>query len=385
MLVLIALTAPILTSVYHYFSPTFQPLLPLFRKSNHTAIQFPTRELSGGRVTLLLVYHIIRSLARRIGLGPRLSIIGGDTQDGAVYKIKDDISLSMPFQIISSDIENYLQCLSSSSSSPSITKQDILSSGKHLQLLLSALTEPSMLLLLSKVNCPIDPIGSVNVRNKFTLIDLPLCQRSLQNTLDSESNGGPGLIARSKLDQRVKKVKRGWEFTIIVELRLDQTGTETGTGSAIYKQEFTMLQFHKHPQQPSIPPPNPTTSIDVESIGMIDIGKEEPWNWARLSKDYNPIHTYSTAARLLGFKSKIAHGNHIVSKAIQQLSDQKIHMDKGMEGWIKVEFKRPIIVPSTLEIKMYPQGTEKKEPFVDICMNGKVAITINFGNEWQSS
>ncbi|WWD01477.1 hypothetical protein V866_008421 [Kwoniella sp. B9012] len=379
MLVLTAVILPVLVSVYHYFSPTFQPLLPLFRKSNHTVIQFPTRELSGGRVTLLLVYHIIRSLLRRIGFGPRLSIIEEHGRHGAVYKIKDDISLSMPFQIISSDIDNYLQCLlSSSSSSPSITKQDILSNGKHLQLLLSALTEPSMLLLLSKVNCPIDPIGSVNVRNKFTLIDLPLCQRSLQNTLDSESKGGPGMIARSKLDQGVKKVKRGWEFTVIVELLLDQTGN--GTGSAIYKQEFTMLQFHKHPQLPSIPPPNSTNSINVESIGMFDIGKEEPWNWARLSKDYNPIHTSSTAAKLLGFKGKIAHGNHIVSKAIQQLSHQKIQMDKGMQGWIIVEFKRPIVVPSTLEIKMYPQKTEKKKQIVEIWMNGKVATTITFGS-----
>ncbi|OCF55335.1 hypothetical protein L486_07450 [Kwoniella mangroviensis CBS 10435] len=290
----------------------------------------------------------------------------------------------MPFHITSSDIDNYLHCLSPSSSS-SNTKQNILSSGRHLQLLLSALTEPSMLLLLSKENCPIDPIGSVNVRNKFTLIDLPRCQQTLQNTLDNESKPGPGLIAMAKLDQNVRKVKRGWKFTIIVELLLDQTGTDTGNGSAIYKQEFTMLEFHKHPQQPSIPPPNATTSINIGSIGMFDIGEEEPWNWARISKDYNPIHTSSTAAKLLGFKSTIAHGNHIVSKAIQQLSDHKIQMDKGMKGWIKVEFKRPIIVPSTLEIKMYPQETEKEEQLVEIWMNGKVATTITFGNEWQSS
>ncbi|WVW83158.1 hypothetical protein I302_105176 [Kwoniella bestiolae CBS 10118] len=360
-MILLLITTTSITFLLYLYHLTLRALTPLLTESSETKLDFPTRELSGTRVTVLLLYHIARSTLRRIGIGSPLSV----NHDGTQHTLdKVDSSLSMPFLITSSDIQTYIQCISATP----ITHDQILSNPYHLQLLLSALTEPSMLLLLSKVNCPIDPVGSVNVRNRFELLDPSLCQKSLEDSIQGKK---VDLVARSRLDKDVKKVKRGWEFTIIVELLFK--------GEAIYRQEFTSLQFHKHPVPPGVH--NRSQDIAVEPIGEFSIGEKEPSTWAKLSKDYNPIHTSDIAARLLGFRKKIAHGNHVVAKAIYESSDKLRAMEvgKGKKIWMEVELKRPITIPSELEIKVSDGGSEKGKQYMEIWLNGKVATSVTCG------
>ncbi|WRT67068.1 uncharacterized protein IL334_004034 [Kwoniella shivajii] len=362
MLPINTLTVLIICFVYFYRT-TLDALIPLLRKDAHTVISFPTRELTGGRVTFLLLYHIARSLLRRIGFGPNLSVSSSVNQDAETeHRLKGvDISLSMPFRITSLDLKQYSTCISPSGIQNKY--QDILQDNGHCQLILSALTEPSMLLLLSKINCPIDPIGSVNVRNRLEIVQPALLLQSLNKQLEEKY---VKLRTTAKLDESVKKVKRGWEFKIIVELLSDIEGT------ALYRQEFTMLQFHKHSSPPESIKPD---EVPTEAIGSFKMGAAEPGDWAKVSRDYNPIHTSNIAAKLLGFNRKIAHGNHVVAKAIdilsQPCSDQR--------SWMEVEFRRPVAVPSKLDVRaaeMDENGTTRRW---EVWTKGKVATLISCG------
>ncbi len=44
--------------------------------------------------------------------------------------------------------------------------------------------------------------------------------------------------------------------------------------------------------------------------------------YARVSGDYNPIHFHKWTARLLGYKSSIAHGMHVLARTLTRLEEQ---------------------------------------------------------------
>jgi hypothetical protein len=243
-------------------------------------------------------------------------------------------------------------------------------------LFLSAVTEPAMLLLLGKWNCPIDPVGSVNVRNRFEIVNPTILDGKLREVMshghEDTSVMRQGWKVRVKLDEKLTKVKRGWEVIVIVEL--------VDGEDILYRQFFTFLQFASH----SIPPPLPTTS-NSENLGpntsnaTVELSSNDPSLWAELSKDYNPIHFSSIIARLFGFKGKIAHGNHVLAKGIAKLDS----VEEGSKGkmsmsmsWMEVEFRRPVFIPSNLDIEQ-SRGEEYDQ--VSLGLKDKVSITARFG------
>jgi acyl dehydratase len=224
---------------------------------------------------------------------------------------------------------------------------DIFDHRVHLLLFLSAVTEPAMLLLLSKVNCPVDPVGSVNTRNHFEALDHPRLVSTLRDHI--KNNGKTELSVQASLGEEVQKVKRGWEVTIVVDL--------VSGSDPLYRQSFTFLQFAKHRQ-----PPQATTTAssetETETSGEIKGGGRadtirvlsvDPGRWATLSKDYNPIHFFSSVAKLFGFKQRIAHGNQVLAKAITELYTSA-KSQKSVSS-LTVEFRRPVFVPSELEVR----------------------------------
>ncbi|WWC69517.1 uncharacterized protein I206_103459 [Kwoniella pini CBS 10737] len=381
MLALLVFRFVLWASVFYAVKNLIQ-LTPLLSKTKLTQISFSTRELSGIKIPALLIYHIIRSILRRIGIGSKLNII--EESDGS-FKLKNgDITLYMPFKITNQDIQQYVKCISSNTkTNNNLTEEMIFKNSNHLQLLLSSLTEPTLLLLLSKINCQIDPIGSVNVRNKFELFNFYKIQQLLLSSSLSQNFNEINNIefqTIAKLNENVKKVKRGWEFNIIIKL-IENNLNLNLKSKLIFKQSFTFLTFYKHfIPLPSIPLiKSDRIKEDFKDIGNFKINIDEPIKWSKLSKDYNPIHTFNLAAKLLGFKSKIAHGNHIVVKAIHEVSKNLTSesvSDKNEKRWMEIEFKRPVPVPSTLELKMYKQNADEERTNLEIWVKGKVATTV---------
>ena len=163
----------------------------------------------------------------------------------------------------------------------------------------------------------------------------------------------------TRLDPNLRKVKRGWEVTIIVELVM---GNDT-----LYRQFFTFLQFAKH----STPPPSEInhTDPDIPPSTSVPLTSKDPYLWATLSKDYNPIHFSSTLARMFGFRSMIAHGNHVLAKGFAKLDID----GKGMT-FMEVEFRRPAFIPSELDV-----GVDKGEKRIVLGIKGKASVVARYG------
>lgn len=125
--------------------------------------------------------------------------------------------------------------------------------------------------------------------------------------------------------------RRGLEYDIETTLGLPSPNDPKKQVS-VFRQTFTMLQFmdttHVVPSTASSAKASDMSFASVQggissSVGEglpVAIGPNEPSNWAAISKDYNPIHISSVAARGFGFPGKIAHGNHVVAKALHALS-----------------------------------------------------------------
>ncbi|KAF2147648.1 hypothetical protein K461DRAFT_298275 [Myriangium duriaei CBS 260.36] len=252
-----------------------------------------------------------------------------------------------------------------------------------------------MLLLLASSRCPVDPIGAVNVRNRFEVKDLPQCRRLLDQ---SEKNLKETYNIVAMLPKEATPVKRGIETDIIVSIMYGVSPTQS---TEIYRQTFTVLEFVKTAGQPlnaskQTPPesgkshdPDATSARSVSTMSTsFRMERHDPYGWAALCKDYNPIHMSPTVARLFGFKGKIAHGNHVVAKAVESvLSESPAWIDdsKDIPGTLQfameVVFKRPITVPCELVATQITQRDKSAVEF-NIALKGgtKPSVTVIWGN-----
>lgn len=275
----------------------------------------------------------------------------------------------MPLKLGKSDLDQYAQALRNEASN------EVDFNNPQLLLFLSCITEPAMLLLLAKRNCPIRPLGSVNVRNRFELLRTDGKPTPLLEARDA--------VATASLHSDPRRVKRGLEYDVETTLTLGDP--ETGEQVPVFRQVFTMLQFMKHKQ-----PPVPTAAQKTEKVFSsamklpVRLATDEPSRWATVSKDYNPIHIFDLAARMYGFPGKIAHGNHIVAKSLQAIakrSQKSAHVLSRMDMpiWMEVSFKRPVTVPAQLEFCVIQRSDDHVLASFEISQRDNVCIEGGLG------
>jgi len=217
---------------------------------------------------------------------------------------------------------------------------------QHL-MVLSAWAEPAMLLLLATRACKVRPLGAVNVRNRMELLRPDICKPDDLGHIDRA-------IISASYTKAVRRVKRGLEIDLIVSLNLpDQKGTLT----TVFRQVFTLLEFTNTApiSLEASKPVQQTPAWQLLLQATFLMRHQEPSLWANVCKDYNLIHTSSIAAKVLGFRGKLAHGNHVVAMAWAALREANNEADDTALSmtlepiWLEVSFKRPIIMPARLD------------------------------------
>ena len=73
--------------------------------------------------------------------------------------------------------------------------------------------------------------------------------------------------------------------------------------------------------------------------------------YAAVSGDVNPIHLNSLAARLFGFRRAIAHGMWLKARCLAAFEGRLPDVLT-----VEVEFKSPLLLPSTVDFTSHPQG-----------------------------
>ncbi len=356
---MLALIAKILIFVISYLFIVLPalPLIPLLYASvNHTLLGFSPNQLRTSHVTLVIIVLLLKPLLKVIGFVPPLKP-NSSMKDLSEAFVLPDLSVSMPVKLTATENVLYDRAIGTSKSS------GVPANGRTPPFLLVGVTEPLMLLLLPKTNCPILPLGSVNVRNRFEFLDPGVCRGATMGALQNAK-------AESKLVRAGRRVKRGMEFDVVIEVTSARDGSSERR--VVLRQVITLLQFLKSSVKPQFVESDRSAAVletDLNELQVLSqglgISAEAPLHWAAVCKDYNPIHTSVLAAKLFGFPGKLAHGNLVVARVLELLHSSTATVFKEMlehtakPFWLEVNFRRPMVVPVKLQVAI---GVSRQSP-----------------------
>ena len=187
------------------------------------------------------------------------------------------------------------------------------------------LAGPTMLALVAEPSFPLPAAGLLHLRNRITQ----------HHVLSIDQ---PYEIAVFTAESRFRP--QGLEFDIMTELKSQDETLWSCKSTFLKKGKFDREDsasedediFRKLESEPFL-----SDKLNVPK----DIGKI----YARICKDYNPIHISNLAAKLFGYKRSIAHGMWTTAKVVSHLyqATNIKHLD--------VSFKGPVFTGSTLYIK----------------------------------
>lgn len=329
-------------------------LLPAFKISiislltssgRHSELDFSPNDLRLRQIALVIFVLSTKKLQRSLGLVPNLRMSCSSKTLHTAFSLPA-LRLRAPIRIRADDVRRYDRALDVTMLAPNRPAD-------YNIFFLAGLTTPLMLLLLAKRTCPILPLGSVNVRNRFEFLNPRLCHDAARGLLK-------GLGAEARLTTRGRRVKRGMEFDVIIEVTTGKA--DLVKDQVVFRQIITLLQTLPQNAVPLFieSEVQEKASNDLSTYDAVDqhicIHDDAPLRWAAFCKDYNPIHIVSWAAKAFGFPGTIAHGNHAVGQAIAILAGvagaqfSKMWAPMSKASWLEVEFKRPMLVPTELEI-----------------------------------
>ncbi|ETN39007.1 uncharacterized protein HMPREF1541_07049 [Cyphellophora europaea CBS 101466] len=373
-------------------------------------------------VVLLLLRLVLRVLQIKLRLRPSLQGLmklskpsASVSEGGAEKSCLPSYTLSMPLTVQHSDVKKYMLAVENSSDSTGGSRspagnlsrlEGSFTDPAHTTLFLAAMAQPASLILLAQSDCPVQPLGAVNVRNRFELLNRNLGQQVINAACRSESMPYPSEV-RARFLPVTRIVKRGIEVDVSVSVVALPRGDAKGE-IEMFRQVFTILEFvrwSKIDMSDSRTTAETIHTKDSERVGanhpdavpgdarndaraLCRMGAQDPRLWAALCRDYNPIHHLALAARLAGFAGKIAHGNHVVARVFSELQGQRPQWtspDDKTSGSLVMEvaFRKPVVVPCVLQIQLHTPIFASNEPHpltqstrTTICKDDKVFIEV---------
>jgi acyl dehydratase len=169
---------------------------------------------------------------------------------------------------------------------------------------------------------PFAPMGAIHLRNRIRQ------QRALR--------AGELLDFKVRFD-RAELVDKGYEVSFITEVRV--------AGELVWD-DLSVILLRKGG--------GGGKRVKRTSVKNGEYGESLTWElaankgrqYAAASGDYNPIHLYSTTARLMGFKRQIMHGMWSKSRTVSHL----LPADYDGPVSVDVSFKLPILLPATVTL-----------------------------------
>ncbi|GAA4351701.1 MaoC family dehydratase [Angustibacter luteus] len=190
---------------------------------------------------------------------------------------------------------------------------------------LHVLTFPLQTALMGRPDFPLALPGLVHVENRLELRRPVGVDEALQ-------------LAVRAADLRPHS--RGRQVDLLSEARVD--------GELVWRGRSTYLakQATSPPSQPAQHRARSTSAMtgppDARWRLPADLGRR----YAAVSGDHNPIHLNPLAAKAFGFPRTITHGMWSVARCVSSLAGWG-----PATGVVEVEFRRPVLLPSTVELR----------------------------------
>ena len=204
---------------------------------------------------------------------------------------------------------------------------------------------PAQSALLMGGRCPVSALGLVHAGNEvWARAPLPVGER---------------LWARVWFGETRWKA-RGFEFDMHTSISAEGSGEQGAGGEgagALWVGRTTIFRSVPREEQLSeerAPRPQGEGLSDAAARLTLTLPPDLGRRYGAVAGDRNPIHLYPWSARLFGFKRPIMHGMWTLARAVRASGGE----EPPATGELLVQFRRPVPLPSAVEIAWEPLGGE---------------------------
>jgi len=153
-----------------------------------------------------------------------------------------------------------------------------------------------------------------------------------------------------------QRTDAGLAFDIATEI--------SAAGQALWRETCVFLSRAPEPVgraggRPSRPPKAPK---DAAVLAEIEVSRDTAWAYARVSRDFNPIHLNDRAARFFGLRGAIGHGMWSLARSLAQAPLPEIA--PGVR--IETQFLTPVQLPARVAVKEWVAEGQKKRALCDL-------------------
>jgi acyl dehydratase len=194
----------------------------------------------------------------------------------------------------------------------------------------------------------------------FACRDFPLRPMGLihlANWIEKPGELRPGM----RLDVHVsannyQKTDAGVAFDMATEIQSD--------GRPVWRETCVFLsRWPESAERPASRPPRPPKAPkDCAVLAEIDVTKRTAWDYARVSRDFNPIHLSARAARYFGLRGCISHGMWSLARSLAQ--EPLPSIPDGAR--IDTQFLTPVQLPARVAIKEWTADGQQRRALCDV-------------------
>ncbi|HET9693629.1 MAG TPA: MaoC/PaaZ C-terminal domain-containing protein [Steroidobacteraceae bacterium] len=110
------------------------------------------------------------------------------------------------------------------------------------------------------------------------------------------------------------------------------------------------------------PPRPPKAPRDSAVLSQLDVDLGTAWSYARVSRDFNPIHLNDRAARFFGLRGAISHGMWTLACSLAVRPEPPPSADARLD----TQFLTPVQLPAKVNVKQWVEDGVSKRAMCDV-------------------
>jgi acyl dehydratase len=110
------------------------------------------------------------------------------------------------------------------------------------------------------------------------------------------------------------------------------------------------------------PPRPPKAPKDAGVLRELEVSQSTAWEYARVSRDFNPIHLSDRAARFFGLRGAISHGMWSLARSLAEVP----YAAAAPGARLETQFLTPVQLPAKVNVKQWTEHGEVRRAMCDV-------------------
>lgn len=180
----------------------------------------------------------------------------------------------------------------------------------------------------------------------------------LSNVIESPGEIRPGMTVDVDVSLRnYRKTDAGIVFDL--DSKLASGGRALWRETCVFLSRWPADSVERSGGRPPRPPKAPK---DARVLNEFDVSLRTAWEYARVSRDFNPIHLNDRAARFFGLRGAISHGMWSLARALAEAPGAATATGSRLE----TQFLTPVQLPAKVTIKEWTDDGATRRAMCDV-------------------